>query len=216
MLKSIAALLFLLASLAVHAQVKIIPGWAWGDNVEFENPEEACIHAFEVVGNNEWKFAYITDTNNPVNKDCFGYKEEYGYMYYTSVSQMPCPPADPKLATHILASGLRLCTTYRISINGSSVTKALPEYKSEIPLRIEITAADGPVPNWGFLIYSTEFGFPNYTDNSGGYNLLYIPPLFKNTSVELFASCDYCENVANKTITVISPELTKEPQMCRR
>lgn len=215
-IKLIVALLFSLANLAVHAQVKIIPGWAWGDNIEFETPEEACIHAFKVPEINEWTFAYMKETDNPINKDCYGYREDYGYIHYTGVSQMPCPSAVPKLATHFLTSGLRLCTTYRISINGSSVTKALPEYKSEIPLRIEIIAADGPVPNWGFLIYSAEFGFPNYTDNSGGYDFLYIPPLFKNTSVELFASCDYCENIANKKITVISPELTQEPQMCRR
>jgi len=116
------------------------------------------------------------------------------------------------------------CGGSEISINGPSLTTALPQGPS-LPQKISIlTGGYRPLANNAFsyqLIGEREIIFQDTikTDSNGEAFLNYVPPYFLDAKIEIKATCSECTNDALQEISVQGlplPTSGEEPQMCSR
>lgn len=118
------------------------------------------------------------------------------------------------------ADGSTQCTQYTVSIAGSGSTMALPSLAGPIVQEVSITDSDGPVQDMPVSIEfinlknNAKSTVSGTTMAGGKFSFIYTPPYFNEAEIALNATCEKCQNVASKTISVIPAEA--EPQMCRR
>ena len=132
-------------------------------------------------------------------------------------------PINPVYKQKIEPSGLLSCNRYTIGVSGPSSTSALPSQVGPIDQVVTIKSEDGPVASEVFSVEMRVNGViagasPQITDKNGKSVITYTPPYFYGLTVDLTASCVYCENTSSKTITVLPVDVnqSEEPQMCRR
>ncbi|WP_395024767.1 hypothetical protein [Comamonas odontotermitis] len=135
-----------------------------------------------------------------------------------------CPPIEKGRRYNAGVDEAIACGGSEISINGPSLTTALPQGPS-LPQKISIlTGGYRPLADNAFSYELIEDGKIIFqetikTDSNGGAFLNYVPPYFLDAKIEIKATCSECTNDALQEISVQGlplPTSGEEPQMCSR
>ncbi|MFE1574424.1 hypothetical protein ACFIQG_21945 [Comamonas odontotermitis] len=135
-----------------------------------------------------------------------------------------CPPIPKGSRYNAGGDEAIACGGSEISINGPSLTTALPQGPN-LPQKISIlTGGYRPLADSSFSYQLIEDGNIIFqdtakTDSNGEAFLNYVPPYFRDAKIEIAVTCGECTNTALQEISVQGlplPTSGEEPQMCSR
>lgn len=137
-----------------------------------------------------------------------------------SITKQYCTQGIKSSANTISSSEFRYKPERCTSIEGLSVTKALPSLAGPILQTITLTRDGSPAKNYSVPIKMQDRKsqaiqqIVGVTNDSGVFEFLYVPPYYYSTTIDLSVDCFECDAPLRKEIIVIEAE--SPPLLCLR